>query len=143
MNKWTKFGCLSLFISANVWAAEPYQLKLPIQVNVTLEAGQQTHLLNATDHQAVVEELNTLSKNIWSAYEGPALAPQCVLWVKDSMQANSTPTKLSFLDDQQGMIYVENPTAGAAGGVATGIAPQSIPNIVRLCQAYWQPAIKN
>ena len=143
MNRLSKYVFLWGALSANVWATEPYQLNLPLKPSISMEVAQQTHGLAAADYDGVVNELSILSKNYWGAYQGKQTAPQCVLRIQSSEPYSFTPIELSFFNDHQGLIYIENPIDGTAGGVATGIPPQYIPNISRICQAYWQPAIKN
>ena len=145
MNTLSKYLSLLLLLcgalSASVWAAEPSPIQLPSKPSISIEAAQQTHSLDTADYAGIVGDLNTLSFNAWAAYQGAQIAPQCVLRVQSADSSAFTPIALSFFNDNQGMVYIENPTNGALGGVATGIPLQSIPNIVRICQAYWQPAI--
>ncbi len=132
---------LSCALSTSVWAAEPSPIQLPPKPSISIEAAQQIHPLDTADYAGILSDLNTLSFNDWGAYQGEPIAPQCVLRVQISGSSSFTPIALSFFNDNQGMVYIENPTNGALGGVATGIPLQSIPNIVRICQAYWQPVI--
>ena len=144
MNTWLKYLLPLSIISINGWAAEPYQMQLPLKPSVLVEATQKNHILNASDHQSVNDELKILSQNYWSAYQGAQLTPQCVLRVQESTPNRAfIPLALSLLNDNQGMIYIENPINDAQGGVATGIPQKNIPTIARICQNYWQPAIKN
>ena len=119
-------------------------MQLPLKPSVLVEAAQKNHILNASDHQSVNDELKILSQNYWSAYQGAQLTPQCVLRVQESTPNRAfIPLALSLFNDNQGMIYIENPINDAQGGVATGIPQKNIPTIARICQNYWQPAIKN
>ncbi len=140
MDKWLQYGLLLSIISVNGWAAEPYQIELPLAPSITIEIGQKSHALSAAEQQSVANELKVLSQNYWSAYQGAQLSPQCVLRVQES-QPNRifVPMVLSVFNDNQGMIYIENPINDAQGGIATGIPQTNIPTIARICQNYWQP----
>lgn len=145
MDKWLQYGLLLSIISVNGWASEPYQIELPLAPSITIEIGQKSHALSAAEQQSVANELKVLSQNYWSAYQGAQLSPQCVLRVQES-QPNRifVPMVLSVFNDNQGMIYIENPINDAQGGIATGVPQRNIPTIARICQNYWQPtAVKN
>ena len=110
MNTWLKYLLPLSIISINGWAAEPYQMQLPLKPSVLVEATQKNHILNASDHQSVNDELKILSQNYWSAYQGAQLTPQCVLRVQESTPNRAfIPLALSLFNDNQGMIYIENP----------------------------------
>lgn len=140
MGKWLQYSLLLSIISVNGWAAELYQIELPRASSITIEVGQKSHALSAAEQQSVANELKILSQNYWSAYQGAQLSPQCVLRVQES-QPNRifVPMVLSVFNDNQGMIYIENPINDAQGGIATGIPQTNIPTIARICQNYWQP----